>query len=493
MIRTVPTGDIGLDAILGGGWRLIERLPARESATVVIRGGPGAGKTLLAVDVALALAGALSGDVVVACVELLPTEYFAQIEAGRAELVQCEPPRVIMLTQTIPLSPAESPRIFCGLLPELIGPEPDLVAALETLHRDVTVLNGEPMVFVVDSLIAGYGLGPTSPRQNVDALMKFAAQEGLGLVLCEEATDDTPSVWDFAADTLLVLEQQRTGERQILVRKHRYGASATGAHQLEIRGWGQPRVYPRLDAWRGVNRIMSTLGAHGWRFRNGYPHPHLRWIDGLGLKLAEPRDYRSSFALVSALNLALVRKLAFGLLPVGAQTKRDVVIDFDPLRFDVDGCSSSNLNLRYIPVAAGVNAAICEVVEYLGGCLFSEPTRRIVIGDLGAVASLADQALWAEGIGMIAALVAESGWGIPVIAYNSNSQGVAGPRDLAALRWRADLVVEAGDGIGTITSRANGTIDTFHVIGETLADPWPTEIAHLAQLPNSVRDRRFSS
>ena len=267
-------------------------------------------------DVALALAGALNGDVVVACVELLPTEYFAQIEAGRAELVQCEPPRVIMLTQTIPLSPAKSPRIFCGLLPELIGPEPDLVAALETLHRDALLLNGKPMVFVVDSLIAGYGLGPTSPRQNIDALMKFAAQEGLGLVLCEEASDDTPSVWDFAADTLLVLEQQRTGERQILVRKHRYGASATEAHQLEIRGWGQPRVYPRPNAWRGVNRIASTLCAHGWQFRNGYPNPHLRWIDGLGLKLAEPRDYRSSFALVSGLNLALVRNspLVFYLL-----------------------------------------------------------------------------------------------------------------------------------------------------------------------------------
>ena len=68
MIRTVPTGDAGFDAILGGGWRLIERLPGRESATVVLRGGPGTGKTLLSVDVALALARALDGDVVVACV-----------------------------------------------------------------------------------------------------------------------------------------------------------------------------------------------------------------------------------------------------------------------------------------------------------------------------------------------------------------------------------------------------------------------------------------
>ena len=46
---------------------------------MVLRGGPGTGKTLLSVDVALALAKALDGDVVVACVEILPSEYLAQL------------------------------------------------------------------------------------------------------------------------------------------------------------------------------------------------------------------------------------------------------------------------------------------------------------------------------------------------------------------------------------------------------------------------------
>ena len=69
-----------------GGWCLVERLPGKESATVLLRGGPGTGKTLLAVDVALALAGAPTGDVLVACVELLPSEFVAQIQTGRGEL-----------------------------------------------------------------------------------------------------------------------------------------------------------------------------------------------------------------------------------------------------------------------------------------------------------------------------------------------------------------------------------------------------------------------
>ncbi len=471
MIRTVPTGDIGFDVILGGGWRLIERLPGRESATVVLRGGPGTGKTLLSVDVALALAGALDGDVVVACVELLPTEYFAQIEAGRAELVSQwrDGPRlpesaVIILPQTAPSS-LKSPRIFCCLLPELNDDVPDLVAALELLQTDVRRLNGKPAVFIVDSLIAGYGLGPSSPRQNVDAVMKFAAQGGLGLVLCEETTDDTPSVWDFAADTLLSLEHHRGGGRQILVRKHRYGASATGAHQFEIRGWRQPRVCPRPDVWLGRHRNHSSLRSYGWRFLSGHGYPPLRWIDDLAPS-PEPRDYCCSFAIVSGPNLELARKLAFGLMPVGTESHRDVVIDLDPVGSDSDGWSSKNVAVLSLPIAAGVNAAICELVEYLGGALFrendSERPRRIVIGDVGTIAAFADQDLWAEGISAIATLVAESGWGIPVIVYDSNSLTATGAGGLATLRWRAELVVEANysesGAAWYVTSRPDGNL-----------------------------------
>ena len=39
MIRVVPTGDLGLDVLLGGGWRLVKHFEDRESATVVVRGG----------------------------------------------------------------------------------------------------------------------------------------------------------------------------------------------------------------------------------------------------------------------------------------------------------------------------------------------------------------------------------------------------------------------------------------------------------------------
>jgi KaiC/GvpD/RAD55 family RecA-like ATPase len=501
VIRTVPTGDVGFDVILGGGWRLIERLPGRESATIVVRGGPGTGKTLLSLDVGLALAGALHGDVVVACVELLPTEYFAQIEAGRAELVsqyRDGPPlsesTVIVLPQPTAVSSSKSPRIFCGLLPELGDDVPDLVAALELLLADVTALDGKPAAFIVDSLIAGYGLGPSTPRKNVDAVMKFAAQGGFGLVLCEETTDDTPSVWDFTADTLLALEHHRGGGRQILVRKHRYGASATGQHQFEIRGWRQPRVCPRPDVWLGRHRNYSTLRTYGWKFLNGHGYPPLRWIDDLAPS-PDPRDYPCSLAVIAGPNLELARRLAFGLMPVGTESQKDVVIDFDPVGVDTDGWSSKNISVHSLSVAAGVNVAICELVEYLGGQLFGddnfERPRRIVMGDVGTVAAFADSELWAEGIGVIASLVAESGWGIPIIVYDSNALSGTGAGGLAALRWRADLVIEANHsekGTGWFaTSRPDGTSDMLRWPNESLIGQWPREIEHLARLPSSRR------
>ena len=87
------------------------------------------------------------------------------------------------------------PRIFCGLLTDLDTEAPDLVASLETLRSDVARIGGRPAVFVVDSLIEGYGLGGSAPRTAVDALMKFAAQGGCGLVLCEETRSDGTSPW----------------------------------------------------------------------------------------------------------------------------------------------------------------------------------------------------------------------------------------------------------------------------------------------------------
>lgn len=469
MIRVVPTGDIGFDAILGGGWRLVERLPGRESATVVLRGGPGSGKTLLSMDVARALAKALNGDVIVACVELLPSEYSAQVQAGRLGLNMPWSEPVILLPRTESVPPSKLPRIFCGLLPELDYADPDLVAGLESLQRDVVALGGKPAVVVVDSLIAGYGIGATLPREHVDAVMKFAAQQGLGLVLCEETIDETSTAWDFAVDTVIVLDQQRAGGRRIRVQKHRFGPSATGEHQFQIHGRFQPRVYPRPDAWSD-----AKWDAEHYPWSSGLSvATHLRWIDQ---STGEARDYACSLAVVAAPDLSLVRRLALGLVPVDSDAERDIVVELRlaPNTYRARGSRDDVLRL---PIADGVDAIIQSIVVYLGRELADKERdrpRRIVIGDLGIVGAFQNPEEWAEGIRVVAALVAGSICPIPVIVYDSTPATPNRPRVLDVLRWQADLLIEAkydetGHVAALITSRRDGTVEKFRW---PAAGPW---------------------
>lgn len=252
MTRIVPTGDLGLDLLLGGGWRLVTRLPEQSSAMVLVRGGAGAGKTLVSLHAALALANALGGDVVVGCVEILPSEYVAQLRSARPDI---EEGSIVVLPGSV--TSQAGPRIFCGLLTDLDPGAPDLVASLESLGQDVARAGGKPACFIVDSLIEGYGIGTSAPRTSADAVMKFAAQGGYGLVLCEEAHGDALSPWVFAVDTVLDLGvEPRERGRWLEVRKHRFGPSVSGRHELELRG-GYPRSY-----------IPSPMGgAHGMPIR----------------------------------------------------------------------------------------------------------------------------------------------------------------------------------------------------------------------------------
>jgi hypothetical protein len=174
MLRTVPTGDLGLDVLLGGGWRLVKRLGDAESTTVVVRGGSGAGKTLLGIHVALELARALGGDVVVGCVEILPTEYIAQLQSARPSLPA---ERIALLPKAA--STADGPRVYVGLMLDLDPEQPDLNASLATLREATATAGGKPVVFLVDSLIEGYGIGSSAPRIAVDDCMKFAAKHGV--------------------------------------------------------------------------------------------------------------------------------------------------------------------------------------------------------------------------------------------------------------------------------------------------------------------------
>ena len=479
MIRTVATGDIGLDVILGGGWQLVERLPGRESASVLIRGGPGTGKTLLSVDVALALAGALNGDVVVACVELLPSEYAAQIEAGRQGLVfnEITGRRVFQLPQSTVQRSTKRPRIFCGLLQELDPEAPDLVSGLEALAGQVSALGAKPVVFVVDSLIAGYGLGASTPRSSADAVMKFAAQQGAGLVLCAETTEGTPAVWDFAADTVLVLDQDALGSRQIQVRKHRYGASVLGWHQFKIQGYRQPEIYPKLSAWQDIDRVFRILARLGWRQGEGNTTT-LSWPK---FEPRPPRKYTGSLVLVEGPNPTWVRHIAFRFRPERSGLDRCFDLDamagnpqvFDDVNSPQPTDDEGTASHETISVPTGASAAMCRLAEEVASWMSDQP-RRLLIGDLASVDGASDPEAWMQMISTIAWLLEGAGYMIPVVAYSSaNSEGSY------VLRSRADLLVQhlrngpEGTSIWRVSSRLKGTVEELNWDNAALAAALP--------------------
>ncbi|MBI5491114.1 MAG: hypothetical protein HY905_27530 [Deltaproteobacteria bacterium] len=261
----VPTGDWGLDLVLGGGLPLLARQgEAEPSTSILLRGGPGAGKTILAMQLALAVARHMRSDVAYACVELLPRELQAQHEgllgAQGKGIVQVPP-----WTRGAANSPSPS-RVFAAVLDtgaaempvddsssleDLRSPE-RLGAGLDDLLSKATEAAGrKPRVLVVDSLSDGYGLGSSAPRLLADQLVKFAADEGLVLVLLEEMAREVASPWSFATDLVLVLSYPEVGahERRIAVVKSRLGRAAEGIHRSAILQGVGMRVFPNLAAY----------------------------------------------------------------------------------------------------------------------------------------------------------------------------------------------------------------------------------------------------
>jgi KaiC/GvpD/RAD55 family RecA-like ATPase len=438
LIRTVPTGDLGLDVLLGGGWRLVTRLPERESTSVLVRGGSGAGKTIMGFHVALELARALGGDVAVGCVEILPSEYVAQLHAARPSLEQT---RVAQL----PLTPAskDGPRVFVGLLPDIDPDEPDLVAGLESLARDVEAAGGKPVAFIVDSLIEGYGIGSSAPRLNVDAVMKFAAHAGYGLVLCEEVVTDTPSPWVFAADTVLQLGvESRERGRWIEVRKHRFGPCATGRHELDVVGRDHPEVFPSAAAWLSPH-LEAILVAHKWAFGDDDSTPRVSH------PLTNRADIHGSLVVVAGNHLEYAAAFAQGLMSRDLQRSRTLVFQLDPLLDEVSASVKGNVEMVRLPSEQGAVRALRRMIEHYGAARSAEDgwtVGRVVIGDIAVVFVTDDASRWADAIRTFATIVIGTRHAIAVVTCDGSASD--GGEARSRLTKHADATVEVRPVIG---------------------------------------------
>ncbi len=257
LVRTVRSGSVGLDLILGGGPRLLRRFPggSRESATLLVRGGPGTGKSVLAADVAWRMARAVGGDVLYVCVEILPSEVLAQ----RMGFDGFDPATAIDLAQPEACKASgDGPTLVVGMAE--MDTDEDGVPDLGSMIRELAQISKErgcnPRVVVVDSLSDGYGLGTRVPRPIVDGVCKMAVQQGWVLVLVEETADERPSQWSFAVDTVLSLEVTAAGRRELRITKHRFGPCQPGPHRLLVEREGV-RVLPCFAAYRNAARDLE--------------------------------------------------------------------------------------------------------------------------------------------------------------------------------------------------------------------------------------------
>jgi hypothetical protein len=435
------TGIRGLDQVLGGGLRLFSRTPgAPPSGAVVLRGPPGAGKSLLATQLASSLARQLEGDILYACIELLPSELQAQLSSidwpGGV-------PRFVDLQR--PEGGSGGHRLFCGVLaldPE--DPAAHLWDALEVLRLEAERLSGHPRVLVLDSLTSGYRLGREVPRPLVDGLCKLAAGMGWCVIFLEETSSTEPSPWCFAVDTVLELgfESARLDLRSSVLRtihpsKHRFGRSFPGPHLFEIEQDGL-QVHPTGDSY--------TQGICP-----GYPVEDASWTLHGFRSWSELR----TFSWVAPSN---VITFIHGSDPATlVRTALRVHREFGarPLHISLTSMDKSRGTLL------SSDAWLAGVWARLEGNL----PRSVAFGDLQSIATFTEPTAWLHNMAILTQHLAKAG--VSVVLYETTKANLVN-RDGHLLGWpdtpRSLSLAEISVRIAEIETRATSIVDNPPII-----------------------------
>lgn len=426
LVRTVRSGIVGLDLALAGGFRFLRRSYAgdRESATLLVRGGPGVGKSVLAQDLALRLAGKVGGDALYFCVEVLPSEVLAQ----RMGFDDFDPAAVVDLSRKGNRDPSTSkPSLVLGMLEAPIGEDgvPDLGAPLLELHRIAASRGYNPKVVVIDSLSEGYGLGTSAPREVVDGLCKLAVEQGWALILVEEAPTDAPSPWAFAVDTVLSLrlapaQGDAQARRELVVTKHRFGGCEPGPHGLLIER-ERVRVIPPLSAYRNAVRDLDLPPPAKGRtlaVETATPTEFPGWFhvgddEGRIVVTADPEG-RGNADLVTA---SLGRSAQWGDLPSGAA----YTFYLEEAQQEPRLCASGDVRVNTLHQLVRADEWLEGVLHALSvtGLRAARPLVHVRVGPTDRLVSYAQKAELHAGISLLARML--SARGLLVILFGTES------------------------------------------------------------------------
>lgn len=397
-IQRLTTGDVGLDLVLGGGIATLSRAAdLGASAAVLIRGGPGAGKTVLGTQLALVLADQRSADVAYACVELLPTELEAQLESIWSSVGK-GPRRVSRLLaratadgiQIPPFSASATTtgaQLFASTLQLPADGELEAMGgAIEELLAAIEDAGGEPSVLVVDSLARGYRLAD-APRDFADALVKMAVARGLVLILLEEGVAGGFTEWAYAMDTVVELEHvDRSAtaaaqlERRLWVTKNRFGPSTPGPHRFSVLQGDGVRVFPSEVTY--ATPWAASVGRN-WKVIERAPCWGLEEIDQAANDEARHAP-ASAVAFVHGAKADLVRAAAIRLLP--APGDRDLWVVFGQ-RANIDQLPTTQQH-DWVVALGNPMLSPQRLLSVVVGALDSMAevgVGRVLIGDLAAL------------------------------------------------------------------------------------------------------------
>lgn len=433
LARVVKTEIDGLDLVLGGGVRLLERVDgAGDCATVLVRGAAGTGKTILANHIAAALAKKLECDVAVACVELLPPELEAQLAGFEAT-------RPLLPVRGDERAVGSAPRVFARVIqPDLTQKDDPIGDEVQRLLDGVEQNGGAPRVLVVDSLSDGYGIGGKVERVAADALARLAAARGLCLILIEEVQQLRPSPWCFAVDTVIELRLERLAgsareERTLTVTKNRFGPSDAGPHELAL-GGGMLMVLPEPDAW-------DRAWAGGWwslpvtraEVERGWGNKRLDEL--VTKKMLSP--FEASVTLVRASDPLSAMRLAGSLGPSGQE--QGAVVNFS-----MRGAGLFVRGPTYGDLFASGHRLQTSLIEFLK--TRSRPVEHVVIGDLSNFGATPQGAALLRVVGRTVLWLTAAQ--IPVVMYETAPARIQG----RALGRGSDDAYESVVG-GSITAR----------------------------------------